>query len=200
MLTGDLVLLQTPARAGPRRPAGGRRRRPALELVLHPCAAAGTDALCDPGLSCQASRRHVGALHGSTPQHRSHHRHDHLLPASTRTTAASRSAAPGTPGQRNEPAPTPRASSCCSPTPSISWTASRWSCVRTGSTTSLVAPSSGWEPSRTASCAATRSCPTARYETPSCTRSSSTSGQQCATSSAAEADQAGRNQLPPTVP
>jgi len=78
MLTGDLVLLE-PLLAGPPRPAGGRRRRPALELVLHPCAAAGIDALCHPGLSCQASRGHLGALHGSTPQHRSHHRHDHLL-------------------------------------------------------------------------------------------------------------------------
>lgn len=37
MLTGPRPPA-TPARAGPRRPAGGRRR-PALELVLHPCAA-----------------------------------------------------------------------------------------------------------------------------------------------------------------
>ncbi len=44
----------------------------------------------------------------------------------------------------------------------------------------------GAKPNRTASYAAIRSCPTARYETPSCTRSSSTSGQQCGTSSAAD--------------
>jgi hypothetical protein len=79
MLTGDLVLLEPLLAqdhdALQEAAAAGQLWNLSYTHVPRP----EQNALCDSGLSCQASRGHVGALHGSTPQHRSHYRHDHLL-------------------------------------------------------------------------------------------------------------------------
>jgi len=147
MLTGDLVLLEpllaqdhdAPQEAA----ADGQLWNLSYTHVPRPEQMPSAIQDC---LAGQAAGTLV-PLNDSTSQHRSHHRHDHLLrhrPGQPPPRDRRHLERPVSATNRHQH----REQTLAARTPSTSWTASRWSSVRAGSTTSLVAPSSGWEPSQ----------------------------------------------------